>query len=78
MTFTLPKPASAPKRTRTWPCRMPDLSKLIRSTEDALTDAGVWTDDARVVEVVARKVYPYEGVWSLHAPGVRIQIREAT
>jgi crossover junction endodeoxyribonuclease RusA len=28
----------------------PDLSKLIRSTEDALTSAGVWKDDARVVE----------------------------
>ena len=41
MTFTLPKPKSAPKTCRTYPDRKPDLSKLIRSTEDALTDAGV-------------------------------------
>src|SRR5690348_16047198 len=40
MVFTLPKPASAPKRRRTWPDKKPDLSKLARSTEDALTDAG--------------------------------------
>ncbi|MGH3587533.1 MAG: RusA family crossover junction endodeoxyribonuclease [Pseudonocardia sp.] len=38
-------------RTLMWrPASTPDLSKLCRSTEDALTDAGVWTDDARVVE----------------------------
>lgn len=39
------------------PAGPPDLSKLIRSTEDALTDAGVWEDDARVVEVEASKRY---------------------
>lgn len=33
------------------PSGMPDLSKLCRSTEDALTGV-VWTDDARVVEYV--------------------------
>lgn len=37
--------ASAPAR----PATIPDLSKLIRSTEDALTKL-VWADDARVVE----------------------------
>ena len=26
----------------------PDLSKLVRALEDALTDAGVWSDDGRV------------------------------
>lgn len=47
-----------PKRGR-WnvPAVPPDLSKLIRATEDALTDAGLWCDDARVVEIRARKVY---------------------
>jgi len=38
--------AAAPDR----PAGTPDLSKLARATEDALTDAGVWRDDARVVE----------------------------
>lgn len=41
-----------------YPAVVPDLSKLIRSTEDALTDAGVWTDDARIVAYhQPRKVY---------------------
>src|SRR3546814_12938089 len=44
MVFTLPKPMSAPKRRRTWPDKKPDLSKLIRSPEDAPTDAGMIRD----------------------------------
>lgn len=32
------------------PASSPDLSKLLRSTEDALTTAQAWKDDARVVE----------------------------
>jgi len=39
------------------PQSAPDLSKLVRSTEDALTDAGVWVDDARVVHCVSAKYY---------------------
>lgn len=34
------------------PAGTPDVSKLLRSTEDALTAAGIWRDDARVVEFV--------------------------
>ena len=49
--FTIPKPASAPKKRRVWPDKKPDLSKLIRSVEDACSDAGVWEDDARVVSL---------------------------
>lgn len=37
--------ASAPR----WPAVMPDTTKLLRSTEDALTGI-IWTDDARVVD----------------------------
>ena len=76
MTFTLPKPASAPKRRRTWPMRMPDLSKLVRSTEDALTDAGLWTDDARIVELNVRKVFPSEGIDALDSPGAVVMVSE--
>lgn len=76
MTFTLPKPRSAPKTRRTYPMRTPDLSKLARSTEDALTDAGVWTDDARVIEYARlAKVYPGEGDDALDSPGAVIEIR---
>jgi len=37
--------------------QMPDLSKLIRATEDAITQAAVWTDDAQVVIIHAHQVY---------------------
>lgn len=76
MVFTLAKPKSAPKGRRTYPDRTPDLSKLVRATEDALTDAGVWADDARVVDYErAAKVFPGEDPEALEAPGVRIEIR---
>lgn len=79
MVFTLPKPASAPKRRRTWPDKKPDVSKLVRSTEDALSDAGVIRDDARIVEYSrVAKVFPGEDPEALEAPGVRIEIRPLT
>lgn len=75
MVFTMPKPKSAPKTRRTWPDRTPDLSKLLRSTEDALTTAGVWADDARVVEYArAAKVFPFEDQAALDVPGARISV----
>lgn len=76
MVFTLPKPASAPKRRQTWPDKKPDVSKLARSTEDALSDAGLWADDARVVEYSRlAKVFPGEDPQALGSPGVRITVR---
>jgi crossover junction endodeoxyribonuclease RusA len=74
LTFTLPKPKSAPKTRTTYPDRKPDGSKLQRSTEDALTDAGVWADDARVVEWIGAKRFPGEGDGALSSPGVRIVV----
>ena len=58
VTFWLKPPASASKKKLSLgPCRKPDIDKLLRSTFDALSTAGVWTDDARVVECGARKRY---------------------
>lgn len=75
MVFTLPKPASSPKRRRTWPNKKPDVSKLCRSTEDALVTAAVIVDDARIVEYERlAKVYPGEDGEALLSPGVRIEI----
>ena len=75
MVFTMPKPASAPKRKRTYPDKKPDLSKLVRSTEDALTEAGIWRDDARVIGYQRlAKVFPGEDPEALDAPGVRITV----
>ena len=39
------------------PSVRPDLDKLLRSTLDGLTDAGVIEDDARIVSISARKIY---------------------
>lgn len=78
MVFTLRKPSSAPKTRRTWPDRMPDVSKLVRSTEDAISDAGLWADDARVVELATAKRYPGEGADALDSPGAVVTITRIT
>lgn len=67
--FDLPKPASAPKRF-TRPAKRPDLDKLLRSTMDALTDCGVWRDDAQVVRIIAEKQY------AVNPPGAAISVTE--
>lgn len=54
------------------PAVVPDTSKLIRSTEDALTDAGVWKDDSLVVEIHAYKRYCDEDFTD---PGAWIQVQ---
>lgn len=85
MTFTFPRrkghfgtgrnaarlKPSAPLR----PDRYPDLSKLARSTEDALTGV-VWADDARVVEYRRlAKHYACDGsVDVLDMPGAVIRV----
>lgn len=75
MVFTVPKPASSPKRRRVYPMRKPDISKLARSTEDALVDSGLIADDARIVEYSRlAKVFPGEDRDALASPGVRIEI----
>lgn len=56
MIFTLARPKSA-RKTDVAPYRTPDISKLARSTEDAITDVGLWADDARVVG--------YDGLWKV-------------
>ncbi len=75
VTFTLPKPKSAPKRRKTLPDRKPDIDKLCRSTLDALVTAGCIEDDARVVWLWAAKTYPGEGQDALDVPGAIIKIR---
>jgi crossover junction endodeoxyribonuclease RusA len=74
MVFTLIKPKSAPKRRVTYPDRTPDVDKLVRSTCDALVQAGAIEDDARVVHLTASKVYPSEGYQALKTPGAVIRI----
>lgn len=49
--FVMPRPASAPKSRTPRATKRPDLSKLVRSTEDALTSAGVYRDDSLIVDM---------------------------
>lgn len=39
------------------PATRPDATKLTRAVEDAMTEAGVWRDDAQVVTQLIRKCY---------------------
>jgi len=57
--FYLPRPKSLPKRVL-YPATRPDLSKLIRCVEDALTGV-VIVDDARIVYLSASKYFAVEG-----------------
>lgn len=54
ITFEFIKPPSV--RKRIYPTVKPDLSNLIRSTEDAMSKI-VFEDDAQVVEIFAKKKY---------------------
>lgn len=56
-----------------WPASAPDISKLVRSTEDALTDSGVIADDGRIVTYVQlKKLYATPE----RLPGAYIRITE--
>lgn len=57
--FYLPRPKSLPRRVE-YPARKPDLSKLVRALEDALTGI-IWHDDAQVVLTLATKHYGEPG-----------------
>ena len=54
------------------PAKPPDLSKLVRATEDALTACGLWADDAQVIICDAVKQWCERD----QAPGAFIAVRE--
>lgn len=64
--ITRPKKPKFPTR----PAVTPDLSKLVRATEDALTGL-VWADDARVVSCLSEKFWATND----HPPGAFIRIQ---
>jgi Holliday junction resolvase RusA-like endonuclease len=75
-TFTFPRPASAPKTRVTWPTTRAsgDGVKLARNLGDALQDAGVVVDDARIIDWLICKRYPGQGPDALGIPGVVIRV----
>lgn len=74
LAFVMPRPKSTPK-TRPTPAatKKPDLDKLVRAVFDAITSAGVWTDDSAAVDLRATKRIAELG----EPTGCRITIRDA-
>lgn len=66
-----PRPVSTPKRSTPPAATRPDVLKHARAVEDSITDAGVWSDDALVVDLHARKRLAEIG----ETPGARIRAR---
>lgn len=62
LVFTIAAPQRLPKSRPTWPIRQPDLDKLVRSTFDAISDSGIWGDDAQVIRLIAEKTYPTHAI----------------
>jgi Holliday junction resolvase RusA-like endonuclease len=72
MAFTLERGKTV---TRTYPSVYPDVDKLVRSTMDGLTDAGIWRDDALVVDLTVQERYVGHNDRDVLAlPGVIIRI----
>lgn len=73
MVFSFLRPKSIKRAKRPYPSVFPDLSKLLRATEDALKAAGVIRDDALFVEYTRlAKVYCGEDEEALDRPGCLI------
>jgi crossover junction endodeoxyribonuclease RusA len=63
--YTIKRPVSVSPRVRPYPTVKPDLDNLVKPTQDAITGAGLWRDDALIVSSITSKAY--EGGW--HADG---------
>jgi len=74
VSFYLPRPKALLTKTKAaqfFPhIKKPDIDKLVRATEDALTSV-VWGDDAQVTDLIARKRY----VGANEFPRVEIRAR---
>ncbi|MEV6879688.1 RusA family crossover junction endodeoxyribonuclease [Amycolatopsis sp. NPDC051128] len=75
LAFVVKRPVGTPK-TRATPAaiKKPDLDKLVRAVFDAITSAGVWTDDSAAIDVHATKRIAELG----EPTGCRITIRDTT
>lgn len=58
--FFFQRPKSVSERKRPFLTTKPDLSKLIRGLEDALTGV-LWKDDSQVVSITSSKAYASAG-----------------
>lgn len=82
--YTLPRPKSHYRTGRNahllrdnapkWPTGKPDAGKLTRATEDALTDCGVYGDDAQIVVSLSVKSYPDVHPHAMTSPGAYVRV----
>ena len=72
MVFYLPLPASDPHRTLH--TSVPDLDKIVRSTSDALVNAGLVKDDSLFWLISAKKGYARDGQWC----GVHVELTDSS
>ena len=70
--FRLPRPASVNIRRRPYPGVKPEIDKLLRNTLDGLTQAGIYRDDAQVVNLGAFKRYATDD--PAGSPGATIRV----
>ena len=68
--FYLPRPKSLPKRVA-YPIKKPDVSNLLKGTEDALRGI-IFADDSQIVTLRITKHYAIDG----SPPGVRLRLTE--
>lgn len=68
--FYLPRPSTV---KRIFPSRKPDLDKLIRAVLDGITESQAVSDDARFVEINAKKFYEYSSTHMTRTPGVFVE-----
>ena len=55
LTFLMPRPKS--RKGDVWHATKPDGDNLTKAVLDALTDAGIWGDDAQVARQLVQKLY---------------------
>ena len=55
--FTIGKPSSVNLDKRPYPNVRPDWDNLIKPTQDAITVAGLWHDDSRIITGISSKAY---------------------
>jgi crossover junction endodeoxyribonuclease RusA len=67
-------PKSEKKREGNYPhTKKPDADNLLKAVMDAMTDAGVWTDDALVYSSCAEKWYGFDR----NGARIKVEVREA-
>jgi Holliday junction resolvase len=74
--FRVPRPASVNIRRRPYPCVKPDMDKLLRNTLDGLTQAGIYRDDAQVINLVASKRYATDDPGGSPGASIRVSLVE--